>query len=265
VELPGLDRMVGELGIEPAVAFYISRKLSTSLSKQGALSVTAFQLPQDSFPLADLYTTFWDLGLSNVVVPEAEYAAEISRVKARMDAVGKNPAVEISAAKSDAANKKRLEQIKQLKATSDNLALELEAQKLLVNQVQVRFDAECKTWFSSGPGLEGLLCQVCLLPRVLFSQEDALYSFVFITRLAKFGPPGFNLEHCIDVLVSCMLKAVFGATQREAANMAVFFQHLFALLWQWRGDKVCNSGNHLHTDLLAFGEQRLCSRRTRRR
>ena len=86
--------LVGQLGIEPVVAFYVARRLS-KVKPEEIGAVLKSQLPPrvNDFQLSGLYTTFWEGGLSDLIVPEAEYFAEAQRIKIRIEALTKSQPV----------------------------------------------------------------------------------------------------------------------------------------------------------------------------
>ena len=245
MELPALADMVGGLGIEPVAAFYVTRKLGKVLAADAA-AVLPLQLPGDAaaastlFALRALYASFWELGLPDLWVPEEQYVKEMQRVKAKHDALQRTPppyaggGLDAAAAKAaETLAKKRLEGLKTLKLAGEQLQAEMDAQKVTVAATTARLTAERDAWFPAA-GLELEFVQWCLVPRVLFSQEDALFAFTFLRSLV--GARNFDVMACLGHVFSCVVKTVFSASEGEAANLAVFVQRTFALLWAWRDD-----------------------------
>lgn len=74
----------------------------------------------------------------------------------------------------------------------------------------------------------------CILPRLLFSPEDALFCAKFAALLHDVGTPGFSSIQYYDKVareVSALLNCV---TRSEATNLGVFLLETLTLLTRWR-------------------------------
>lgn len=66
------------------------------------------------------------------------------------------------------------------------------------------------------------LLQYCVLPRMLLSQEDAIYCARFVHLLHEKSTPGFSSLQVLDRIVKFAVPTVFCTTEREVRALPLF-------------------------------------------
>ena len=185
------------------------------------------------------YTTFWQLSLYDVQVHTKSYDEEMTRLKNKWMAVRDD-----RSDMSTAGMQKKEERKKYLTDMQDQLRDELKAHIQAFSRTKVRLSKEKEHWFADFFGrwdvLNLSIIQYCLIPRVLLSPHDALFSFKMLKTLHSIGAPNFRTIGIIDGLLreSRLANTIFICTAREAENLARFLNELLRDLGRWHADRA---------------------------
>jgi THO complex subunit 2 len=194
-------------------------------------------LPEDFGKTISLpfYVRFWQLTLSDLVVPP--YDQEAKRLKAEID--------RLKADKQDmspAAVKKRDADVKRLITVTEDITNEFKEH--LQHQTAVKkkiiSSGEKDAWLVEFPGrkhevLVDSLFQELLLPRLLLSPLDALFAAKFIFWVHRLGTPHFRTlsifmhlfrQNFLDTLITQF-------TEKEAKNFSVFLNEILMEFRRW--------------------------------
>ncbi|CCF60294.1 hypothetical protein KAFR_0J02300 [Kazachstania africana CBS 2517] len=152
----------------------------------------------------DLFTVFWKLSLYDIHFDRSLYDER----KATLEG-------EIAGDISKRKKQSLLNQIKEVMTTCIS-------HQRTFNKVRTMLDGKSKVWSESvsDSGMTSLI-QYCIVPRVLFSPSDALYSSYFLSQ-------AFTIEQSMkvyDILVNSNILStlLFSCTISEAGNLGIFF------------------------------------------
>jgi THO complex subunit 2 len=123
-----------------------------------------------------MYTTFWCLSLYDIFTPREEYDIEIERVRNRHDSLKRGE-------ETLTARKRQIE-IDRCVNTVAGLKRELSDQINNHNVVLDRLRSTKDKWFPVELNRKAAVrefLQSCILPRALFSAEDALFCAKFVS------------------------------------------------------------------------------------
>ena len=211
---------------------------STALREQAVLlmdsdtsGVDGEDRPKDHLSAA-LYAAFWTLSLYDIFTPRAEYDAAIARVKERRAELQRGPDEGMT------PKKQRLE-VARLGEVADRLQKELQEQLRTQKRTREFLVGAKDSWFpesSASSASVMQLLQVCILPRALFSPEDALYSARFIDLLHRMDVPGFSTLACYRGVLELVTSTLVCITEREAGNLAIFMREVLHTLLHWSSD-----------------------------
>lgn len=199
--------------LEPDVAFFMIReKLQHLLERQTSREVTIDSPPIESpwhpaleetiqsvpilFPhqrwtgiSAEFYTTFWQLSLGDIYVPQEHYRAAIEKRRSLL------VALEDSKDMSSSAIAKRKKEDEHLREVLERLETELAARQAHHETVMSRLVKEKERWFleaKTRTDINDQLIQYCIFPRCCFSAPDAIYSAKWIRLMHDMGTVKFS-------------------------------------------------------------------------
>mmetsp|Transcript_11861 Transcript_11861/g.21788 ORF Transcript_11861/g.21788 Transcript_11861/m.21788 type:complete len:1487 (+) Transcript_11861:406-4866(+) len=185
-----------------------------------------------------LFTIFWSLSLYDILVPRSRYDVEIDRVRqalATMKSGGGDQAL---------SDKKRQQEVARLGGVEKNLVAELDMQTENRTYVIKLFDKHKPEWLlrdekNNIQGLNATLefLQLCFLPRLLFSPQDALYCARFAKLMHDRSVPGFSTLFFYDKAIQYAGANIHCVTEHEAGNLGIFLKDVFVTLAGWTKDK----------------------------
>jgi THO complex subunit 2 len=178
------------------------------------------------------YLTFWSLSMSDLQVPEAAYKRRVQTLELEM--------TQIDERKELTAAKKRKEKEK-IHIIIDKLNEELFKQKEHVERVRARLDTESGNWFKNRNRTKAEtiteFLQLCIFPRCLLSEIDALYCAHFIRVIHDLFTPNFSTIICYDRLFSDISYSLASCSENEAIRYGRFLQSLLETVMSWHGDR----------------------------
>ncbi|CAF1583731.1 unnamed protein product [Rotaria sp. Silwood1] len=178
------------------------------------------------------YLTFWSLSMSDLQVPEIAYKRRIEELELEM--------TQIDERKELTAAKKRKEKEK-IHIIIDKLKEELFKQKEHVERVRARLDIEREHWFKNRNKTKAEtiteFLQLCIFPRCLLSEIDALYCAHFIRVIHDLVTPNFSTIICYDRLFSDISYSLASCSENEAIRYGRFLESLLETVMSWHGDK----------------------------
>jgi THO complex subunit 2 len=185
------------------------------------------------------YTTFWQLSLYDVHVPQKAYEDEIDRQKRKV--------VQINSDRSDisiAGSQRKESQKKQVTQLQERILEENKAHLKAYGQMRAKLQKEKDRWFFGMRGkhdsLNVSLLEQCFLPRLLLSPIDAFYCFKLLKFLHASGTPNFRTVGLLDQLFreQRLTALIFLCTSREADNLGRFLNEILRDLSRWHADKA---------------------------
>ncbi|KAI8812587.1 transcription factor/nuclear export subunit protein 2-domain-containing protein, partial [Cladochytrium replicatum] len=136
------------------------------------------------------YTTFWQLSLYDIYVPETRYKLEIERQETLVKQLESD-----KSDNSNAAVQKRKKDKERVQQTVTMLQHERKVQIANYAIVKARLQREKDGWFATAQTRADCiinLMQYCLFPRCLFSPSDATYCAKLVYLLHELGTPNFS-------------------------------------------------------------------------
>jgi Transcription factor/nuclear export subunit protein 2 len=88
--------------------------------------------------------------------------------------------------------------------------------------------------------LSTFFVQFCLHPRLMFSAQDALYSFHFLKTLHALRVPKFNFLQILAQILRSVVPSIHMCTVAESDNLGIFFLEFFTLINDWTDDDIWN-------------------------
>lgn len=272
--VPSVSRLCIEFGLDPEIAWWISRgvlrhkmkKLESvdtegDVEMQDASDSAESLTPPKATPwnpilektmeefrpvFADnvwaklspgFYVTFWQLDIYDIFVPMDAYQAETNRLHAAIRALDgdrSDPSV-------PGQQKRRQERERMMNKTAA-LSAELKFHIRENSLIRKRLAAEKEHWFKNVDFnqrdiTEGFI-QYCVFPRVMLSPNDASFCSKFIREIHRIGTPKFHTIGVYDNIFGKSLGTViFMSTQREAENYGRFLKELLTDLHAWHGSR----------------------------
>lgn len=71
-----------------------------------------------------------------------------------------------------------------------------------------------------------LSVQECIVPRCIFSVEDALFCAQMLYRMALLDPPHFQFPHALQAVFNEVSVLLRSCTQQETMNLSFFFKQV---------------------------------------
>ncbi|KAI5293675.1 THO complex subunit 2, partial [Ascosphaera acerosa] len=185
------------------------------------------------------FTTFWQLSLYDIHIPQKQYEEEMNKQRKR--------SIAISSARYDHnsdAKRRREEEKKEISDLSDRILAEYKHHLKYYEEVRARLNREKEHWFVGMKGryveLNIALLEQCLLPRLLLSPTDAFFCFKMLKFLHASGTTCFRTMGLIDQLFNDkrLIALIFQCTSREADNLGRFLREVLNDLSRWHADKA---------------------------
>ncbi|CAJ1967154.1 unnamed protein product [Cylindrotheca closterium] len=198
--------------------------------------------PSWSYISTELFDFFASNTLSDIYYPKEAYSSEISRVNKEVsrhksrDRMG----VEVALHAQQGNQRSDASEVNRLELVAKNLQRDSDAQKKHVNAVLDAMREKSKEFFclTTAPKDTAVaLLQSCTFPRSLQSPDDALYSAHFAFQLHAMDTPGFSTFSYLDELIPAITGSLFGCTEGEAANLAIFLWETWKVSNKWRYDE----------------------------
>ena len=241
--LPPLQTLCATYHLEPAVAFHLCRpairraegeQMEDSEWRIGSAEMKQVCPPNVS---AELYARFWSLGLYDIFVPRQEYAAEVARVEARLQSLRRGEDPTLTA-------KRRENEVKRCQLLVEELNEDVQEQLKQQKSVVAALKQAMQEFFPEVEGEEeqtteaGMVNFVteCVLPRLLFSPEDALFASKFVHLLHQSDVPGFSTWGLVK-FTSNIMSNLFCTSEREAQNLGVYLDQILRYVVAWRKDR----------------------------
>jgi THO complex subunit 2 len=210
---PSISDLCLEYQLEPDVAFFMIReKLQHLVERQTSCEATTTSPPPEgpwlpaleetiqSVPIlfphqiwtgigAEFYTTFWQLSLGDIYVPQEHYRTAIEKRRSLL------VALEDSKDMSSSAIAKRKKEGEHLNEALERLETELTARQAHYEMVMSRLVKEKERWFLEARNrtdINDQLIQYCIFPRCCFSALDAIYSAKWIRLMHDLGTVKFS-------------------------------------------------------------------------
>lgn len=253
--LPSLDQLIQEYSLSSDIAFFLIRSMITyninqkaeeilkadkeALSKQDKASADKSKSKSQAFSDAwesvldetvasinkvlnkklwdDLsprfFVTFWTLTTYDVEVPKISYEKEIERLRLQIQGV--------EDIKELALNKKKKE-IERHRLLQEKLLEEQLKQDEHVKKVLSMLDNDKNQWFQ--PKIQKMemttqFLQHCLLPRCIFTPNDAIYCAEFVHLLHTIKTPNFSTLICYDRIFGDISVTMSSLTEKEVYSL----------------------------------------------
>lgn len=183
---------------------------------------------QDISP--QFYSTFWSLNLFDVQVPADAYDREILKLKQQ---------VEEMLQEGSHDNRKRRER-ERCESLAAKLKEEHRKQEEHRTRVRARLKSERENWFlartSKNDAITKFL-QLCVFPRSVFSQLDAVYCAKFVHIMHLLRTPNFSTLLCFDRVFSDISYTVTCFSENEASRYGRFLCSMLEIVMKWYKDK----------------------------
>ncbi|OCK84799.1 hypothetical protein K432DRAFT_400840 [Lepidopterella palustris CBS 459.81] len=195
---------------------------------------------EENFSLS-FYVTFWQLSLHDLICPSKEYEIAVAALREKMPANDNRRDVSIQAVKKREADKKYLLD------EQDKIRVELKNHIQSYSEIRRRLKDEKDHWFDGFPmveakseGLHDSILQECFLPRMLYSSQDAHFTFVMLKYLHSSGVPGFRTMKFLDRFFrqKQLTALIFQCTARESENLGRFMNEVLKELKLWHADRA---------------------------
>lgn len=156
------------------------------------------------------YATFWELNLYDISVPVQAYTQEVTRLASEI----KKRDADRSDSMPLAVQRRRRER-ERLQTLVDQLNQEFKTQTTIYQATKKRLAREKDFWFdwahlpikseSPPPRNKTVLAvlQHCIVPRCLFSPNDAIFSAKFVREMHRLGTKNFSSLTLFDKVFWC--------------------------------------------------------------
>ncbi|CAJ0597189.1 unnamed protein product [Cylicocyclus nassatus] len=177
-----------------------------------------------------LFVVFWILSSYDIEVPTAAYERAIENIHKQIKDVGDSAVMSKS---------KRQKEEDRLRSLESKLRDEEKRQAEHVARIRAWFQSVKDDLFEAGRGQQtSAFIQTCILPRVLFSESDAIYSAKLIIILHQQRITLFQSLVFIDKLFIDVLPLICALTENEANSMGTFLQILLSHAQRWHSDNA---------------------------
>ncbi|KAI9138077.1 transcription factor/nuclear export subunit protein 2-domain-containing protein [Paraphysoderma sedebokerense] len=179
------------------------------------------------------YVMFWQLNLYDIHVPERRYSLEIEKQKTKIKELERHII-------ADPSQKERFvrEKEKSLDLISQ-YTRECSEQSSNYNDTLTRLSQDKDCWFNefTAPHLiaENFL-QYCVVPRVTFSPNDAIFCAKFIMLIHSMGTASFCTFRVYD-LIFTNIGFINGLTENQAKNFGRFLNEILTVLSSWHSNE----------------------------
>jgi len=256
--MPSLNALIEEIGLTLPVAFQLVRPLMraalsyceevTSAPKylqmwhpfhSDIIATLKKNMPEETWTVmsVELFVIFWTLNLNDILIPAAKYDTETKRLRDRYGEIDKN----LSSSSDTKANKEKKAEMSKLLSTIIDLSDELENQQKHVARIKAMITSRNNQFFAQqvDPSkVTKTLLQVCVLPRVLMSPPDSVFSSQFVLLLHMLETPGFSTLQVMDNLLRTISPLIFSTTEAEAAFLGYIINDILIVINKWLGNKT---------------------------
>jgi THO complex subunit 2 len=186
------------------------------------------------------YVRFWQSSLADLVV--GQYDEEVKNARNARNEVN-NDRTDMSVKGQKEKATKRADLNKLDKDLQEEWRMAIQHKNLM----RKTFTNERLLWFpveEFGPekvkNLINAIVQDCILPRIVLSEMDALFSAKYIFMVHKMNTPGFRTYKILARLFSeqQFIATLFMLTEREARNLGIFFKEVLGQLKLWHSNKA---------------------------
>ncbi|KAK5977815.1 hypothetical protein GCK32_005891 [Trichostrongylus colubriformis] len=177
-----------------------------------------------------LFVVFWILSSYDIEVPTAAYEKAIENIRRQMKEAADSPVMSKS---------KRLKEDERLRGLELKLKDEEKRQAEHVARIRAWLNSVKDDLFEAKRGQQtSSFIQTCVLPRVLFSESDAIYSAKLIIILHQQRITLFQSLVFIDKLFIDVLPLICALTENEANSIGTFLQILLCHAQRWHSDSA---------------------------
>ncbi|KAK9861183.1 hypothetical protein WJX84_006826 [Apatococcus fuscideae] len=189
----------------------------------------------------DFYLAFWNLQYYDIHVPEERYKEAMDTLRQQI-AEQARLVRESSKMRSTSAKKEHpalVREHKRLQETLDKLTAELNRQKRHVEEVYARMSLLKEDWnddtTSRMTGSNVVFIQDCILPRCLYSPEDAAFAGTYLSLLTKLAT-AWPIALVYNKVFTQLLSVLACTSEREAQNLAITLEILLSDVTRWQED-----------------------------
>jgi THO complex subunit 2 len=177
------------------------------------------------------FMSFWALTNYDLQVPTGSYEKEADRLKGQIQA----------AEDKDMPAGKKKKEIERCRALLERLMEEQQRQEEHVRRVRLRLDREKIGWFGAKMHRVEMTIQFlqhCLIPRCVFTANDALYCAEFVHLLHTIQTPNFSTLICYDRIFCDISYSLSMCTEDGANNYGRFLCGLLKTIMSWHKDRI---------------------------
>ena len=266
--LPDITVLLTDYKMQPGVAFHITRpsfsnylrnggllaSAASSASADTAAAIAAHNSPVGTEVLSavkqslhadvwksmnpNLFSVFWSLSLYDIYTPSQKYESAKSTLQNGL----KRNETELRTLDQHSKVARDLRRDQRSKQNAiDDLNTEFRVQKDNERIVRRWLQQQKLTFIEGCERIEHTpqcFLQHCILPRALFSPEDAYFCAMFTAILNELHTPRWSSLNYYDKLHRCLASVVYCITEREAANLGIFLQETLRLLERWNNPKI---------------------------
>jgi THO complex subunit 2 len=185
----------------------------------------------------ELFVIFWTLNLNDILIPTAKYDSETKRLRDKYADIDKN----LSASGDPKANREKKAEMSKLLSTIKDLSDELENQQKHVAKIKTMVSSRTSRFFAQqmDPSkTTEILLQACVLPRVMMSPADSVFSSQFLMLLHSMETPGFSTIQVMDKMLRTIAPLIFSTTEAEAAFLGYLINDILNVINRWLGNKT---------------------------
>ncbi|KAK9825718.1 hypothetical protein WJX74_000949 [Apatococcus lobatus] len=182
----------------------------------------------------DFYLAFWSLRYYDIHVPEDRYKATMAAIRSKIVENSRTLRGGLGPREHDALEEQQV----RLQGTLEKLSSEQAVQRQHVERVMARMHSLTEEWNSGATRVKGcnvVFIQDCVLPRCLYSPEDAAFAGTYLsllTRLAVDWPVAF----VYNTVFTEVLSILACTSEREAENLAITLRILLNDVTRWQED-----------------------------
>lgn len=234
-ELPSLEELVNVHHIDIDLACSMRRIWITAFDRRDLETIpclfpSSLQSGAGKMALsARLMGFFWFTGLSDIFVPSARYLTEALRLKTVLSSP--NPPNDMDAPRWRKERERAPQAI---------LALEAEhkAQKLFHARVAESINQSRHELFLSTNAVPRAFLFKCVLPRVLLSPADAIFTAHFVRMMHSIVAVNWSTLLFYEALVDALGGVLAMMTEYEAHNFGRFLELVFSMTSQWHSSQT---------------------------
>jgi len=205
---------------------------------------SGFFIPDDMIPLSiakPLFTTFWSLDLYDIFVPKSRYAIEINRLAKEEERLFTLKSRKVAPSEHHPFDSKAESELRRVTASIRRLKSDQTKQAEHFKYVKNKmFESLMKEFFpgtdsdaSSSIRMKEFYTS-CILPRCVFSPDDALFCAKFLLRLHSLNCPNFHTLALFELIFSSIGGTLMAMTEEEAQNLAILVDEIWSVVVEWR-------------------------------